>query len=224
MWSRRERVNPQVLARRRQDAATAIAALTAGDARLGRVIASIGDFRPIIMPNPFVALIGSILQQQVSMSSAAATFKRLKALCPRQRLTPAALQALTPETLRAAGLSRQKAQYVHNVAAAFAAGHLSGAKLRKMTDDEVIAATTALKGIGRWTAEMLLMFCLERPDVWPVDDLGLKKGVRAFLGTTELPAVAAMNALAEKWRPYRTYATWYLWRLQEGPAMPGLAV
>lgn len=224
MWSRRESVNPQVLARRRRDAAAAIAALTACDARLARVIATIGDFRPIITPKPFVALVGSILQQQVSMSSAAATFKRLKALCLRQRLAPAAVLALPPEALRAAGLSRQKAQYVHNVAAAFVAGQLSGAKLRRMTDEDVIAATTALKGIGRWTAEMLLIFCLERPDVWPVDDLGLKKGVRAFLGTTELPVVATMNALAEAWRPYRTYATWYLWRLQEGPAMPGLAV
>ena len=145
-------------------------------------------------------------------------------LCPRRRLTPAAIMALDHDTLRAAGLSRQKAAYVRNMAEAFASRELSAAKLRRMSDDEVVEATTRIKGVGRWTAEMLLIFCLERPDVWPVDDLGLRKAVRNFLAMTEMPRPAEIQAVADPWRPYRSYATWYLWRSLEGPLMPGVAL
>lgn len=158
------------------------------------------------------------------MSAAVAIYERLRNLCPRARLTPAAVLALDRRALRGAGLSRQKAASVHNVAEAFASRTLTAAGLRRMSDEEVIAATTRIKGVGRWTAEMLLIFCLQRRDVWPVDDLGLKKAVGKLLGLDELPPAATMHEVAEPWRPYRTYATWYLWRSLEGPLMPGVAL
>jgi DNA-3-methyladenine glycosylase II len=139
-------------------------------------------------------------------------------------VTPRALLALDVATLRGVGLSRQKTEYVHILAEAFATRSLTAAKLRRMNDDEVIAATTALKGIGRWTAEMLLIFCLERPDVWPVDDLGLRKAVQNFFAFKETPPARDIRDLADPWRPYRSYATWYLWRSLEGPLMPGVNV
>ena len=158
------------------------------------------------------------------MPAAATIRKRVQALCPRGRFTSAALLALTEAELRGAGLSRQKAAYVRNVADAFASRTLTPARLRRMSDEEVVEATTRLKGIGRWTAEMLLIFCLERADVWPVDDLGLRKAVQNFLGLGEMPRPAAIEDVADAWRPYRSFATWYLWRSLEGPLMPGVAL
>jgi DNA-3-methyladenine glycosylase II len=209
---------------RRRTALVAIRRLRQVDPRLGRLIAQIGPFRPDITPDPFIALIGSIIQQQLSMAAATTIYRRVRGLCPRQRLTPKAILALDDDALRGVGLSRQKAAYLRNLADAFATRTLTAAGLRAGSDDEVIAATTAIKGIGRWTAEMLLMFCLERPDVWPVDDLGLRKAVRNFLRLGELPPAAAIRELADPWRPYRSYATWYLWRSLEGPLMPGVAL
>lgn len=153
------------------------------------------------------------------MSAAAAIQRRLRAACGG-RVTPAALLCLDGEALRALGLSRQKAEYVRNVADAFSSRQLTAARLRRMTDEEVIAATTAIRGVGRWTAEMLLIFCLERPDVWPVDDFGLRTAVGRFLGLSETPPPSAIRDVADPWRPYRSYATWYLWRSLQGPVAP----
>jgi DNA-3-methyladenine glycosylase II len=198
--------------------------LSRADRRLATLIQRIGPHRPIITPNPFVALLGSILQQQISMSAAAAVQKRVRALCPRGRVTPAAILDLSALDLRGAGLSRQKAEYVRSLAEHFANGALSTRSLRAMTDEEVIATTTRVKGVGRWTAEMLLIFCLERPDIWPIDDLGLRKAVRNHLELDDLPDAQTMHAAGEPYRPYRTYASWYLWRSLEGPLMPGVAL
>lgn len=212
------------VARRGATACAAVRHLTRADPRLGALIRRIGPHRPIITPNPFVTLVGSILQQQISMSAAAAVQKRVASLCPRGRVTPAAILGLSDDELRGAGLSRQKTKYVRSLAEHFASGILNSRKLRTMTDEEVIAATTQVKGVGRWTAEMLLIFCLERPDVWPIDDLGLRKAIRNFLGLDDLPDAKTMHAAGEPCRPYRTYASWYLWRSLEGPFMPGVAL
>ncbi len=211
------------LAERERLARRAVRHLRRASPRLAEIIDRVGPHRPIITPSPFVALVGSILQQQISMSAAAAVFQRLRQAAGG-RISPRAVLELGTEGLRAAGLSRQKAAYLQELARAFASRRLSGAALRRMDDEAVIAAVTQIKGIGRWTAEMLLIFCLERPDVWPIDDLGLRKAVRDFLGLRELPDVATMQATGEPFRPYRTYASWYLWRSLEGPLMPGIAV
>jgi len=208
--------------RRRRGALAAVRHLRRVSSRLGALIDRIGPHRPIITSNPFAALIGSIVHQQVSMSAGTAIYRRVVDRCARRRLTPPALLAVSEAELRGAGLSRQKAAYVRNIADAFVSRTLTPAKLRRMSDEDVVAATTQIKGVGRWTAEMLLIFCLERPDVWPVDDFGLKKAVRNFLGHAELPSTTAMNELAEPWRPYRSYATWYLWRSLEGPLLPAV--
>ncbi len=221
MWTIRDKHNS---AAREQRALRAIRHLRRADARFVSLIEEIGPHRPTITADPFIALVGSIVQQQVSMTAAAAIYHRLRTLCRHNRLTPRAVLDLESSAMRAAGLSRQKVEYVRNVAAAFASRRLTRHKLHAMRDEDVVAATTEIKGVGRWTAEMLLIFCLERPDVWPIDDLGLRKGVAQLLGEAESPARDELAALAEPWRPYRTYATWYLWRSLEGPVMPGVAV
>ncbi|MFO0840382.1 MAG: DNA-3-methyladenine glycosylase 2 family protein [Phycisphaerae bacterium] len=198
--------------------------MCAVDARLAGLIARIGPHRPLITHSPFNALVGAILQQQVSMKAAAAMERKLRAQCPSGRISSPAIAALRLPQLRKAGLSRQKCAYVSDLAARFVRRELNAAMLRRMNDDEVIEATTRVKGIGRWTAEMLLIFCLERPDVWPIDDLGLRKAVRQFLGLSDFADKQTITQLAEPWRPYRSYATWYLWRSLEGPFMPGKAV
>ena len=204
--------------RRRRATTAALRHLRRADPRLREIIARVGAFRPVITPDPFVALVGSIVHQQVSMSAAAAIQRRLCELFPGRRVRPAALLQLSQPALRGAGLSRQKALYLRGLAAAFADGTLSAAKLRRMSDDEVIAATTALKGIGRWTAEMLLMFRLGRSDVLPVDDYGIRKAMQQAYRKRALPKAAWMRRVAEPWRPYRTVACWYLWRSGDGTA------
>ena len=210
--------------RRDQTARAAIRHLARADQRLGALIKAIGPFRPSIDTDPFITLVGSILQQQISMSAAASVQKKLVALCPRRRIRPEHILNLSDNELRSAGISRQKCRYLRSLAEHFASGELSTRKLRSMDDEEIIAATTRVVGIGRWTAEMLLIFCLERPDVWPVDDLGLRKAAQAFFQLPEPPPPKTLLPLGDPWRPFRTYASWYLWRSLEGPFMPGVVL
>jgi len=211
-------------ARRRSRALRAARALSLADPVMGKLIRSIGNYRPETSRDPFATLLGSIVSQQISMAAAASVQRKLLDLCHRRRFTPEAVLALATDDLRAAGLSRQKAVYAHDLAEHFADGRLSAAALRRMDDEAVIEATTQVKGIGRWTAEMLLMFCLERPDVWPIDDLGLRKAVMNFARLREMPDRESMRLAGEAWRPYRTHASWYLWRSLEGPFMPGVCL
>ncbi len=191
---------------------------------MAALIARLGPFRPVITPDPLRVLVGSILQQQVSVASASKVFARLRRACPGRRIAARGLLSLSPAKLRELGLSRQKAEYMHVVATAFARRELTPTRLRRMTDAEVLAATTRLKGIGRWTAEMLLIFCLEREDIWPVDDLVLRKGLQRFFDMPAVPTARECEPLGDDWRPYRTYATWYLWRSLEGALMPGVPI
>ena len=210
---------------RRAAAAKAAARhLKAADPRLAAIIEQVGPHRPIITPDPFESLLGAIVHQQVSMQAAKTIYGRVADLCPRRRVSPRAIAACSPDQLRSAGLSRQKVRYVHDLSEYFASGRLTRPKLRKWDDQTVLQQVTEVAGIGRWTAEMLLIFCLERPDVWPIDDLGIKKAVQRFLGRSEFVPTDEMVALAEPWRPYRSYATWYLWRSLEGPLMPGISL
>jgi DNA-3-methyladenine glycosylase II len=119
---------------------------------------------------------------------------------------------LTDGQLRAVGLSRQKIGYMRSLATAFADGQVPVRRLSRMTDEEIVEALIPIRGIGRWTVEMFLIFLLNRTDVLPVDDLGLRKNVQLAYGMDSMPAAVALRELAEPWRPYRSIATWYLWR------------
>jgi len=196
--------------------------LSAAHFRWPELIARVGPYRPDLTRDPFIALVGSIVHQQVSMSAGAAIYRRVKAQCQRGRLTPRAILAVSDAELRSAGLSRQKAAYVHNIAECFTARRVTPAGLRRATDEEVVETVTQIKGVGRWTAEMLLIFCLHRPDVWPVHDLGLQRAAQEFFRLQKPPAPRDLHEMGEPWRPYRTYATWYLWRSLERPIAPAV--
>lgn len=197
--------------------------LRAADPGLRRVIDRVGPFRLRFCCDPFVTLAGSIVHQQLSMAAARSIRYKLRALCLPGRVTPQAILALSDRELRGVGLSGPKVRYLRALATAFSTGELTARRLRRLPDEEVIRLTTALPGIGRWTAEMLLIFCLKRPDVWPVDDFGLRTAVRSYLELRELPDRQRMRQVAEPWAPYRTYAAWYLWRSLDNPILPAVA-
>ena len=164
---------------------------------------------------PFAGLVRVILAQQLSSKAAATIFSRVEALAGgRTALTPDRLRALDVAALRGAGLSGQKVTYVYDLADRVLDGRLDLHALDTRSDEEVIEVITAVKGLGRWSAEMFLMFRLNRPDIFPVGDLGIVKGMQRLFGMNRRPAVRTMQRLAEPWRPYRSIAAWYLWRVE----------
>ena len=177
------------------------------------------NITPAISVRPFDALAESIAYQQLTGKAAATIFARVRALYPKRKwLDPKQLLATPDETLRAAGLSRAKTAALKDLAAKTIDGTVpSGRALVRMTDDEIITRLTTVRGIGRWTVEMLLLFDLGRPDVWPVDDYGVRKGFAKTFGRRELPSPKQLMKFGEKWRPYRSVAAWYFWRALDAP-------
>ena len=159
----------------------------------------------------FSALVRAITGQQLSTKAASTIYARLVALTPAG-VTPAALSTLTDAQMRAVGMSRQKITYFRDLCDKALSGVVALDSLESMTDDEVIAALTQVKGIGRWSAEMFLMFRLHRPDVLPVDDLGIVTAVKNVYGLRKRPTADRIRKIGEAWRPYRSVASWYLWR------------
>jgi DNA-3-methyladenine glycosylase II len=167
---------------------------------------------------PFAALLKAIVSQQLSTKAARTIYTRLLALFDGVP-TPVALAAATDAQLRAVGLSGQKLRYMRDLSERVQEGSLALHALDAMSDDEVIVALTQVKGIGRWTAEMFLMFRLHRPDVLPVGDLGIVKAVQKAYGLRKTPTPDRLSQIGEAWRPYRSVACWYLWRsLNNTPA------
>ena len=160
----------------------------------------------------FSALVRAIVSQQLSTKAAATIYARMVALLPGGALSPAALAAVTDDQLRSAGLSRQKAGYLRDLCARVTGGVVPLDDLEAMDDEHVIAALTKIKGIGRWSAEMFLMFRLHRPDVLPVGDLGIVNAVKKVYGLRKKPTPDRLRRLGEAWKPYRSVASWYLWR------------
>ena len=159
------------------------------------------------------ALIGAIVSQQLSTKAAAAIFGRFVALFPYAEIPgAAAIDVLTSEQLRGVGLSGQKCTYLRDLCARIADGRLRLDELDMLPDDQIIDRLTAVKGFGRWTAEMFLMFRLHRPDVLPVDDLGIVKAVQKIYGLRKRPNAKRILKIGESWRPYRSVASWYLWQ------------
>ncbi len=169
--------------------------------------------------DPYLALLESIVSQQISVKAADSIFRRFRLLFPDEYPSPDLLLSLTETDLRGAGLSGQKAKYLQSVAE-FAQSQPNGryafdrAQFDTMTDEEVVQYLLPIKGVGRWTVEMLLMFVLNRPDVFPIDDLVIRqKMIRAYgLTETGRPLYKQLHAIADAWRPHRTLACQYLWR------------
>lgn len=194
-------------------ARAAVAHLRRADPVLARVIDSVGPFALRLRRERFQALCRAIIFQQLAGAAARTIYERFVALFGAQGF-PSPRQVLdAPEAaMRAAGLSRQKIRYLRDLALHVADGKLNFHRFPRMTDEEVIAELIRVHGVGRWTAEMFLMFNLGRPDVLPVDDLGVRNAVRRLYRMRKMPDARRLRALGERWRPYRSVAAWYLWR------------
>ncbi len=182
------------------------------DRVLRGVIDAAGPFTLKPRRNRFGALVSSIISQQISTSAADSIKRKLKALIAPRRLTAEVLASYTPEQLRTAGVSPQKAGYLLDLAGKVNAREVRLGRVHLLSDDEVIEELVKIKGIGVWTAHMFLMFSLGRADVFPHGDLGVRMALRDLYGLKELPAEDAANGLAAPWRPYATIASWYCWR------------
>lgn len=183
------------------------------DPVLGKVIDCLDAHELTLQTDSFRALVESILCQQLATKAADAITKRFVELYP-QRVFPSPEDVLsTPdETLRRVGISNQKARYLKDLATRCLDGTLTPSEYPTMSDEEIIAQLCKVKGIGRWTAEMFLIFSLGRPNVLPVDDFGVRKAVQRLYGLAELPSREQVREMGRKWEPHRTAATWYLWR------------
>lgn len=189
-------------------------ALLAADPRLAEVIKRTGRHRPDFTPrDPLAALVRALVSQQLSTKAADTIHKRVLQLMPS--LSAENILRVSPADLRAAGLSNQKVVYLRDLAERIVDGRLDLSSLPDKSDEEVIEAIMAVKGFGRWSAQMFLMFCLHRPDVLPTGDLGIVKGMQGVLGMKRRPAVRTMERAAQAWQPYRTIACWYVWRSLE---------
>jgi 3-methyladenine DNA glycosylase/8-oxoguanine DNA glycosylase len=190
--------------------------LASSDPRLAQLITRSRRYNitPSLAVRPFDALAESITYQQLSGKAAATIWGRVRALYPRKKyLDPKQILETPDEKFRAAGLSRSKVAALKDLAAKTIDGTVPSARaLAKMTDEEIVERLSAVRGIGRWTAEMLLLFDLGRSDVWPVHDYGVQKGFAKVFGKRKLPTPKQLTKWGEKWRPYRSVAAWYFWR------------
>lgn len=157
------------------------------------------------------ALVRAIIFQQLSTKAASTIHGRFVGLLPDGRITAAAIAEMTDEQFRSVGVSRQKALYLRDLAGKVSSREVTLDGLEDLDDESIIAALTAVKGIGRWTAEMFLMFRLQRPDVLPVGDLGICTAVQRIYRLRQRPKPKRLMAIGEAWRPYRSVACWYLW-------------
>ncbi|MBM3775833.1 MAG: DNA-3-methyladenine glycosylase 2 family protein [Acidobacteria bacterium] len=198
-------------------AAAAVEHLKSGDPVLNHVIRRIGDFRIEYREPAFETLVRSIVFQQLSGKVARVIFERLERAAGG-RLTPESILKLRPERMRRLGLSGQKTAYIRDLARRTRDAAIVFEELPGLSDAEVIERLTAVKGIGVWTAQMFLIFALGRWDVLPAGDLGIRSAIRKVYGLAELPAPREVEAIGERWRPYCSVASWYLWRSLDGVA------
>ena len=161
--------------------------------------------------DPFIANVEAIIWQQLSGKAARTIYERFLKVFPEGTPTPAAILATSDEAMRAAGLSRGKIAYLRDLSTKVLDGTVHLESLETMANDDVVAAMTKVKGIGQWSAEMFLMFRLQRADVLPVGDLGIVKAIQRHYRLRKTPTPERMRKIAESWRPYRSVASWYLW-------------
>lgn len=202
------------------DPSEAVLHLSGADAVLADLISRVGPFAMQLrgLQSPFEALARNIIYQQLHGKAAAAIHARVLALSGVKRLRPEHILGAPDEPLRGAGLSASKLAALRDLAARTADGTVPTlARLRRMSDEEIVARLTEVRGVGRWTVEMLLMFGLGRPDVLPVGDYAVRKGFAVTYGRAEMPKPKELEAYGERWRPYRSVASWYMWRALELP-------
>jgi DNA-3-methyladenine glycosylase II len=186
--------------------------LSKRDPVLKKVIASVGPCTLQPVPTPFVVLVRSVMSQMISTKAAASIFARLESAAGPGGLSPGSVLAVGEQGLRGAGLSMSKVRALTDLATRAQTGALPLDQLAELSDEEVLAHLLPVRGIGTWTAQMFLIFCLGRLDVLAVDDFGLRAGVQEQYGLPDLPGRADLLQRAEPWRPYRSIATWYFWR------------
>ncbi len=187
--------------------------LSKADPVLAQIIAEVGALGIQPRPERFQALVRNIIYQQLAGAAANAIYGRFAGLFPGVEFpSPEQVLAKTDAELRSVGLSEKKALYIKDLAAHVRDGKLNFHRFHRMTDEEIIADLTRVKGIGKWTAEIFLMFNLGRPDVMPADDLGVQNAVKRHYRMRQRPNRKRLLKHAERWRPYRTAAAWYLWR------------
>ncbi|XP_022768994.1 uncharacterized protein LOC111312725 isoform X2 [Durio zibethinus] len=173
---------------------------------------------------PFLALTRSILYQQLAFKAGTSIYARFIALCGGENgVVPETVLSLTPQQLRQIGVSGRKASYLHDLARKYQTGILSDSAIVNMDDKSLFSMLTMVNGIGSWSVHMFMIFSLHRPDVLPINDLGVRKGVQLLYNLEELPRPSQMDQLCEKWRPYRSVASWYLWRFVESKGAPSSA-
>lgn len=184
--------------------------LMKGDRILKKIITQFKDTGVVSRGDPFLTLARSIIGQQISVAAAQAVWNRFEASMPK--VSPKNVLGMDKEILRSAGLSYRKIEYVQDLADHFQNKGLAKTKWHSLDDELIIQELTAIRGIGRWTAEMFLIFNLKRPDVLPLDDIGLLRAISMNYFSGEKVTRAQAREVAENWAPYRTVATWYLWR------------
>lgn len=189
----------------------ACTALAGQDSELACIIGHYSDLGGLkSRGDPFTTLARSIVGQQISVKASESVWQRVLAVLPD--FSPLTLAETHADVLRSCGLSQRKVEYVQDLARHFLAGRLRVEQWPGMGDEEVIGELCDVRGIGRWTAEMFLIFNLQRPDVFPVDDIGLQRAMGVHYNAGAALSTAAMCAIAKRWQPWRTVATWYLWR------------
>jgi DNA-3-methyladenine glycosylase II len=187
--------------------------LSKADPKLGALIKTVGEYSIRLRTHAFQSLVESIIYQQLAGSAANVIYARFMGHYKNVMPTPLDLISTPDVELRnKIGLSTKKVQYLKDLATKVAERKLNLDLLTTLSDDEVINQLIQVKGIGRWTAEMFLIFCLGRPDVLPVTDLGIRRAMHNLYSLSDLPKPAEMLAIAQPWKPYRTVATWYLWK------------
>src|SRR5690242_20663163 len=195
----------------------AILHLKKADPVLAQIIKTVGPYNLVMREPTIETLARSIVYQQISGKAAASVLAKLKsAVGPR--FTASGLLRLSSEELRACGLSAQKSAYLRDLAEKVASRKINFRKLQDLTDEEVIEYLTQVKGIGVWTVQMFLMFALQRPNVFPAADLGVRNAIRRAYSLSDAPTAADLLRINACWQPYCSVATWYLWRSLDGPA------
>jgi DNA-3-methyladenine glycosylase II len=183
------------------------------DTQLAEVIKSVGQYSIKIRNNAFQTLVESIIYQQLAGTAAKVVYGRFIKYYDGAMPTPIQILSSSDTELKSkVGLSNQKIEYIKDLSTRIKDGRLSLEMLRSMTDEEVINSLQQVKGIGRWTAEMFLIFYLGRQDILPVTDLGIRKAIQKLYSLSELPMPPTMLAISQPWKPYRSIATWYLWK------------